>query len=118
MAASLKAGLLGLVAGFIGGLFGIGGGLIMVPGLVLILAMDQHPAHATSVAVIIVTAGAAVIPFAATSEVAWGTGGWLLAGSVVGAYVGARAISRIPAVWLARAFVLLTVVAAVRMAIT
>jgi uncharacterized membrane protein YfcA len=116
MAASLKAGLLGLAAGFIAGLFGIGGGIIMVPGLVLLLAMDQHRAHATSVAVIVVTASAAVVPFAIRSEVAWDVAGWLLLGSMVGAYAGARLIGRIPAVWLARAFVVITVVAAARMA--
>ncbi|OFW63367.1 MAG: hypothetical protein A2135_01725 [Actinobacteria bacterium RBG_16_67_15] len=115
---SLKAGALGLAAGFIGGLFGIGGGLVMVPGLVLFLGIDQHRAHATSVAVIVVAAGASVIPFAVESQVDWATAGWLLIGSVVGAFAGARFIARVPAVWLARAFVALTVVAAARMAIT
>jgi len=117
MAVSLRAATLGLAAGFVGGLFGIGGGIVMVPGLVLLLSMDQHRAHATSVAVIVVTSGAAVVPFAIESEVAWGTAGWLLLGSIVGAYAGARVIGRIPAVWLARAFVLITVVAAARMAV-
>jgi len=90
----------------------------MVPGLVLFLSMDQHRAHATSVTVIVAAASASVVPFAVESQVDWGTAGWLLIGSVVGAYAGARLISRIPAVWLARAFVALTVVAAARMAIT
>jgi len=118
MATSLKAGLIGLAAGFIGGLFGIGGGIVMVPGLVLFLSMDQHRAHATSVAVIVVTASAAVVPFAIDAEVDWGTAGWLLVGSMAGAYAGARVIGRIPAVWLARAFVVITVIAAARMAIS
>lgn len=115
---SLKAGALGLAAGYIGGLFGIGGGLVMVPGLVLFLSVNQHRAHATSVAVIVVAASASVIPFAVEGQVEWTTAGWLLIGSMVGAYAGARFIARIPAVWLARAFVTLTIVAAVRMAIT
>jgi uncharacterized membrane protein YfcA len=114
---SLRAGFLGVAAGFIGGLFGIGGGLVMVPGLVLFLALDQHRAHATSTAVIIVAATASLLPFTIKGQVHWDTAGWLLAGAMAGAYAGARVIARIPAVWLARAFVALTIVAAVRMAI-
>jgi hypothetical protein len=109
------AAALGLVAGFLGGLFGIGGGLVMVPGLVLWMGMDQHRAHGTSVAAIVGAATASVIPFAARGEVDWMSAVWILCGSMAGAYTGARLVSRIPAVWLARAFVTLTVVAAIRM---
>lgn len=110
-----RAVLLGAVAGFVGGLFGVGGGLVMVPGLVLFLSIDQHTAHGTSVAAIVASASAAASTFAVRSEVEWDTAGYILIGSIVGAYVGARLIARIPAVWLARAFVALTLVAAVRM---
>jgi hypothetical protein len=111
------AATLGLAAGFIGGMLGIGGGLVMVPGLVLWLGMDQHRAHGTSVAVIVGAATASVIPFALRGEVDWTSAGWILSGSMVGAYTGASLVTRIPAVWLARAFVALTVVAAIRMAV-
>jgi len=89
----------------------------MVPGLVLWLGMDQHRAHGTSVAVIVGAATASVIPFALRGEVDWTSAGWILSGSMVGAYTGASLVTRIPAVWLARAFVALTVVAAIRMAV-
>jgi hypothetical protein len=111
-----KAALLGLAAGFVGGLFGVGGGVVMVPGLVLLVSMDQHRAHATSVAVIVVAAAASLVPFAVEGAVDLPTAGWLVIGAMTGAYVGARFIARIPAVWLARAFVAITTVAAVRMA--
>jgi len=111
------AAALGLAAGFLGGMLGIGGGLVMVPGLVLWLGMEQHRAHGTSVAVIVAAATASVIPFAVRSEVDWASAGWILCGSMIGAYAGATLVARIPPVWLARAFVTMTVVAAVRMAI-
>lgn len=110
-----RAVALGMVAGFVGGLFGVGGGLLMVPGMVLFMGISQHTAHGTSVAAIVASASAAVSAFAVRSEVDWDTAGFILIGSVIGAYFGARLIARIPAVWLARAFVGLTVVAAVRM---
>lgn len=107
--------VLGLGAGFVGGLFGVGGGVVMVPGMVLLLGFEQHRAHATSVAAIVAAASAGVAPFALDGEVAWATAGFLLIGALAGAVIGARNIARIPAVWLARAFVVVALVSAVRM---
>ena len=107
--------LLGLVAGFLSGMFGIGGGLAMVPGLVLFLRQPQHRAHATSMAAIVVIAAAAAAPFAVEHEIDWVQAAWLVSGSSVGAVLGARLISRVSPVWLARAFVSLSLVAAVRL---
>ena len=109
---------LGVAAGFFGGLFGVGGGLVMVPGMVLFMGLAQHRAHATSVAAIVAASAAAVTPLAVEGEVHWETAGLLLAGAVVGAYLGARFIDRLSPLWLARAFVLLVIVAALRMAFT
>ena len=107
--------LLGLVAGFQGGLFGVGGGLVMVPGMVLFLAIPQHRAHATSLAAMIFSTSAAVIPLAMDNRIDWDTAGFLVAGSMVGAYLGARLFSRIPEVWLAGGFMVLALASAVRM---
>ena len=106
---------MGLAAGFLGGMFGIGGGVVIVPGLVLWLALDQHRAHATSVAAILPKGLVALAPFAVSGEVDWAAAAAMAAGAVVGAYVGARFIARIPPVWLARAFFVVLVVAAARM---
>ena len=109
---------MGVGAGFVGGLFGVGGGVVMVPGLVLLMGLDQHRAHATSVAAIVAVASAALVPFVADGEVDWSAAGAILLGSVVGAVLGARLIARISPVWLARTFVIITVVAAARMWVT
>ena len=109
------AGVLGVGAGFVGGMFGVGGGLVMVPGMVLLLGMSQHRAHGTSVAAIVAAASAAVTPFAIDSEVDWGAAAFLLIGAVVGATLGARLMGKVHAVWLARAFLVLTLAAAARL---
>jgi hypothetical protein len=109
------AALIGIVAGLTGGLFGVGGGLVAVPGLVLILRVAQHRAHATSVTAIVATAGAAAIPFAADGALRWSTAGFLVAGAVFGAVLGAGLMGRVDEVTLARAFVAITVVAGVRL---
>mgnify|MGYP000013408577 CR=1 FL=1 len=50
---------IGLSAGALGGILGIGGGLIMIPGLVLLLGLDQHTAIGTSLAVMLPPIGIA-----------------------------------------------------------
>ena len=99
-------------------MFGVGGGIIMVPGLVLWLELDQHTAHGTSVATIIFVASAAMVPFAIDGEVRWDFAGWILIGALIGSYLGARLIARIPAVWLARGFVVVASAASIRFLVT
>jgi len=105
----------GLVAGFISGLFGVGGGVIVVPGLVLWLGLDQRRASGTSMATIVVSASAAALLFSADRAVDWSAAWWLFIGAGVGAVIGARAITRVPEIWLTRAFAVVMVLAAVRL---
>ena len=48
--------LIGLVAGVLAGMLGVGGGLITIPGMVLILGVNQHTAQGTALGVIVFTA--------------------------------------------------------------
>ncbi len=114
---SVGAIVLGVAAGFLGGLFGVGGGVLVVPGLVLWLGMVQHRAHATSLAAIVASSSAAVARAALADSVDWGNALVIFAGAGVGAWLGARAMARIPAVWLARIFVLFAVLTAARLAL-
>ncbi|MBT8198236.1 MAG: sulfite exporter TauE/SafE family protein [Acidimicrobiia bacterium] len=108
---------LGLFAGFVAGLFGIGGGVVIVPGLVLLLGFAQSRASGTSVATIIFSAAAGAASFALGDAVDWSAAASIAAGSVFGAFLGARFIEHVPVHWLARAFVVILLVAAVRLAI-
>jgi uncharacterized membrane protein YfcA len=57
MTLSALAGIaIGLLSGFASGLAGIGGGVVIVPALVLLLAVPQHLAQGTALAVIVPTA--------------------------------------------------------------
>jgi uncharacterized protein len=44
---------IGIAAGIIAGLLGVGGGVLFVPGLVILLGLDQHQAEATSLLAIV-----------------------------------------------------------------
>ncbi len=90
--------------------------MLVVPGLVLWLGMQQHRSHATSLAAIVASASAAVARAAVADRVAWDNGLILFVGAGVGAYVGARLMGRVPAVWLARVFVAFATLSAVRLA--
>jgi len=52
---------LGLGAGLLAGMLGVGGGLVLVPGMVLLLTVEQHTAQGVSLAVITVTALAGAV---------------------------------------------------------
>ena len=110
-----KALALGIVAGFASGLLGIGGGVIVVPGLVLLLRMDQYNAAATSVATIVMSASAALVAFGTNGSVDWPSALVIFVGSASGAWFGAHYISRVPEHILAGVFSVVMVIAAVRM---
>lgn len=112
-----RALALGLAAGLMAGLFGVGGGVVLVPGLILLAALPQHAAHATSLAAIIITAPAALAPFAAEGAVSWPAAAALTVGALVGAVGGADVMKRIPAAGLRRLFGAFMLLVAIRLLI-
>lgn len=48
---------IGLLAGILSGMVGVGGGIIIVPALVYFMAMNQHEAQGTSLAVLLLPVG-------------------------------------------------------------
>jgi hypothetical protein len=105
----------GAVAGFTSGLLGIGGGVIVVPGLVLLVGLNQYAAAATSVATIVGSSAAALYAFSSDGSVSWSTAAIIFAGAAVGAWIGARWMDKVPEHWLAAVFALVLATAAVRM---
>jgi uncharacterized protein len=87
------------VGGLLGGLLGVGGGFVMVPLQVMWAKMPQKQANATSLVAIIPIALVAVPIYyfrKGTPQVDFHLALFLVIGSVVGAYVGARLLNRIP----------------------
>jgi len=107
----------GVMAGFLSGLFGVGGGILIVPGLVLILNVDQRLAHGTSLAAIIPIGIGGVIGYAIHGSVDWTAAGLIIIGATVGAVVGTHALQRISQPALRVAFAGLLVATAVRLLI-
>jgi uncharacterized membrane protein YfcA len=84
-------------AGLLSGLLGVGGGLIIVPGLVWAAGLGRHTASGTSLVAILPIAGAALLTYALAPGGAFdlAASAILVAGSMTGAVIGARANLRL-----------------------
>lgn len=105
--------MVGLMSGFLTGLLGVGGGFVLVPALKRISDIGMQGIIATSLMVIALVAGGAVL-------VAWGHGASIprdiaipfVAATALGMIAGRMLITKIPAHVLQRTFALLMMVVA------
>lgn len=109
--------VIGLIIGFVNGLFGSGGGTVAVPALVIILGLTQHKAHATAISII--------FPLSLISSLLYFRHGVLnleialivALGGVIGSYIGAKNLKKVPSDILRKVFGIFMIVAAIRMII-
>jgi len=109
-----KLVLIGLAAGLVGGGLGVGGGIVMVP-LLVVVGLDQHRSHATSLAAIVLIAAAGAASFGVSGEMALGLGVTIGIGGIVGSVVGASVMDRTSPRTLTTIFGIVLFVAALRM---
>ncbi|WP_236826651.1 MULTISPECIES: sulfite exporter TauE/SafE family protein [unclassified Blastococcus] len=103
----------GLLVGFMTGLFGVGGGFVIVPALTLALGMSMPRAVGTSLVVISINSGGALLARAGTAQFDWAVIVPFTLAAVAGSLGGARVASRVSGTTLTRVFaVLLLAVAA------
>lgn len=107
--------LVGAVAGLLSGMLGVGGGIIMVPLLVGVLGFDQHRAHATSLAAIILIAVAGSLRFGLAGEIVIPVGLALGVGGLVGSTLGAHLMHRLSPTALKAVFGVVMILAGARM---
>lgn len=90
---------IGFLGGVLGGLLGVGGGFVLIPLQVLWAGVPQRFANANSIVAILPIAVAAVPIYyfrKGSPEIDFRIALFLVIGSVVGAYLGARLLKRIP----------------------
>lgn len=102
--------LIGLVAGVFATVFGVGGGLIIVPLLVALASFEPHPAAATSLGAILVTASAGAVLYAARGEVRPAYAALVGIPAMLGALAGTSVQQRLSGRSLALAFAALLAV--------
>ncbi len=87
----------------------------MVPLLVAVVKLPQHLAHGTSLAIVLCVASAGLIGYVAAGNIDWPLAGVMAAGTVVGAYVGAKTMARVSPLRLRQVFGLFLLAVAIRM---
>lgn len=107
----------GVAAGLVGALCGVGGGIVMVPLFALALGMDQKPAVATSLAVVVVTAlvGTANHVVKKSELIDWRLVAFTAVGAAAAAWFGTDLMRTLSSQTLTRVFGILLVLVGARM---
>ncbi len=111
----LKYAAIGLVTGMANGLFGSGGGTIAVPAMVLLLGAEEHKAHATAISIILPLTLLSFFFYFANRQVDWGITVKVVAGGILGGFIGAKLLGRCPTSLLKKIFGIFMLLAGVRM---
>lgn len=97
--------IIGLLAGIICGLFGTGGGMILVPAFVYILNVEPKKSRATSLCCMLVMVITSSIFYYKNNYINWQIGALCAIGGIIGGYVGAKILKKVPDYILKIAFI-------------
>jgi uncharacterized membrane protein YfcA len=95
---------IGLIAGFLAGMLGIGGGTIAIPGMVLILDVEQHTAQGVALGAMLVAALVGTLVHHRQGNVKLDVALWIAPSAIVFSSLGAWAAGIVAADWLTRVF--------------
>ncbi len=107
--------IIGMMIGLVNGLFGSGGGTIAVPALVFILGLDQHKAHATAISIIFPLSLISSFLYFRHGVLNLKIAGIVALGGIIGSYIGAKNLKKVPNNILRKTFGVFMIIAAIRM---
>ncbi|WP_330597090.1 sulfite exporter TauE/SafE family protein [Wansuia hejianensis] len=107
--------IIGAIAGFVNGLFGSGGGTIIVPALIFLMDLEDHKAHATAISIILPLSIISTIVYFLNNKVSLKLSSTVMIGGVVGSYIGAKLLNKIPTQVLRKIFGSVIIYTAIRM---
>jgi uncharacterized membrane protein YfcA len=107
----------GLAVGFMTGLFGVGGGFVIVPALTLAVGLPMPVAAGTSLLIIALNSGTALVARAGSAHFDWAVIVPFTGAAIAGTILGRGVAGRVPHATLNRAFAVLLMVVAVYLAI-
>lgn len=112
---NLKLISIGIISGFINGLFGSGGGTIVVPALIFLVGLKDHKAHATAISIILPLSIISTIVYFVKNTISIKTSVFVMIGGVVGSFLGAKFLNKIPTKVLRKIFGSVIIYTAIRM---
>lgn len=104
-----KKTILGIFAGFIFGFFATGGGMILLPGLIYLLKMDPTKARGTTICCILVMAVSSSFFYYKSNYIDWKISILCALGGIVGGFIGAKMLKKVPEQILRIAFTILII---------
>ena len=107
--------LIGMLAGLISGFFATGGGMVVVPSLVYLLGESEQKARATSLFVILPMVITSGIFYYKNDYIDWRIGILCAIGGVIGGFLGAKYLKKIPEVYLKISFTIFLIYVSIRM---
>lgn len=111
----IKKIIIGLIAGLVSGFFATGGGMIVVPALVYLIGLSEQKARATSLFVILPMVITSGIFYYKNDYIDWKIGILCAIGGMIGGFLGAKYLKKIPEVYLKIAFTIFLVYVSVKM---
>ncbi len=110
-----KEALIGFATGILNGLFGAGGGSVVVPAMERFLGIDERKSHATAIAIILMMS--LVSSFIYVRQGYFDFKLWLLTsiGGLLGGFLGAKFLGKIPKKWLKIGFGAVIIVTAAKL---
>lgn len=109
--------LIGVAAGLLSGLLGLGGAIVIIPALVMILSYSQQMAQGTALMMMVLPVGAlAAFQYYRQGFVDIQAALIMAVFFFIGGYLGARYATHVPQELLKKAFAVMLMVIAVKMA--
>lgn len=111
----IKKILVGLFAGIVSGLFAAGGGMIVVPALIHLFDLEDRKARATSVLAILPMVITSGIFYYNNNYIDWKLGLTCAIGGIIGGYIGAKLLKKLPIKVLKIAFTCFLIYVSIKM---
>lgn len=106
---------LGFITGIVNGIFGSGGGILIVPILIFLLKMEDYKAHATAISIILPLSIISTLIYLKSDVIKFKIGLIVALGGVIGSFIGAKFLNKIPNLVLRRVFAIFIIITAIRM---
>ena len=107
--------IVGILGGFVSGFFGAGGGLIILPALIRILKVDELKARGTTLATILIAILVSSIFYTKYNYFDLWLSIKVAIGGIVGGFLGAKLVKKIPKFWLSLIFDIFLIWASINM---
>lgn len=107
--------IIGFIAGIISGLFATGGGMIIVPAFIYFFNMEDRKARATSVLCILPMVITSSFFYYKSDFIDWKISILCAIGGLIGGYIGAKLLKKIPVKYLKLIFILFLIYTSYKM---